>query len=163
MKVYTRKGDLGYTYDLTGKKIAKDNIKIISWGKIDELQAAVDLAILKSKGKEKLMLQKVQKKLGQSCAEIAGSSKDFLTEPVTEQDLVVLEKFIDGLGEPPHQFIRMNTMDSIIFNECRVRCRAMERSVVPLLRKKIIRPVVYKYINRLSSLFFMQAYRRVKK
>ena len=162
MKAYTKKGDKGYTHDLSGKKIAKDNIQIECWGKVDELQAAVDLAILQEKGKKMEMLEFVQRKLWQTSGEIACSPPECVVDPVTEEDLADLEKFIDSLGRPPHKFVRFNTKEAIALNECRVRCRSLERSLVKMLRKREVRPVVYKYINRLSSLFFMLAYKRIK-
>ncbi len=162
MKAYTKKGDLGYTHDYSGKKISKDDIRIICWGEVDELQAIIDLALLQSKGKVKQMLEKVQSKLWQTSGEISCSPPECVIDPVTEEDLTEMEKFIDSLGQPPHHFVRFNTVEAITLNECRVRCRNLERNLVKMLRKKQIRPVVYKYINRLSSLFFMLAYRRSK-
>ena len=50
-KIYTKRGDEGFTKDYSGKKISKDDIKIIIAGKIDSLQSAIDLAILNSTGK----------------------------------------------------------------------------------------------------------------
>lgn len=163
MKAYTRKGDLGYTHDYAGKKIPKDDIRIVCWGKVDELQAAIDLAILQATGKNKQMLERVQTKLWQVSGEIACSPPECVNDPVTEGDLRLLERFIDSLGEPPHTFIRFTTIESIALNECRVRCRNMERNLVKLLRNKTLRPVIFKYVNRLSSLFFMLAYEKVKK
>lgn len=162
MKAYTKKGDLGYTHDYSGKKIPKDDIQIICWGKVDELQAIVDLAILQAKGKVKKMLNQVQHKLWQTSGEISCSPPECVVDPVTEEDLREMEAFIDSLGEPPEHFVRFNTPGAITLNECRVRCRNLERNLVKLLRKKKLRPVVYKYINRLSSLFFMLAYKRSK-
>lgn len=163
MKAYTRRGDLGYTHDYTGKKIPKDDARIICWGKVDELQAAIDLAILQATGKNKQLLEQVQTKLWQVSGEIACSPPECVNDPVTEGDLRLLERFIDSLGEPPHKFIRFTMVEAIVLNECRVRCRNLERNLVKLLRNKILRPVIFKYVNRLSSLFFMLAYEKVKK
>lgn len=163
MKAYTRKGDLGCTHDYSGKKIPKDDIQIVCWGKVDELQAIIDLAILQSKRKVKKQLNQVQHKLWQTSGEISCSPPQCVIDPVTKEDLTEIEKFIDSLGQPPDHFVRFNTEKAIVLNECRVRCRNLERNLVKMLRKKQIRPVVYKYINRLSSLFFMLAYKKSKK
>jgi cob(I)alamin adenosyltransferase len=82
--------------------------------------------------------------------------------PVVEEDLKIIEKFTDSLGEPPKKFVRFNTLKSIQYNEARIRCRELETYLVKLLRKKQLRSVAYKYINRLSSLFFMLAYNESK-
>ena len=162
MKAYTKKGDQGCTHDYSGKKIPKDDIQIVCWGKVDELQAIVDLAILQSQGEVKKILNQIQRKLWQVAGEIACSPSECLIDPVTEENLAGMEKYIDSLGQPPKHFVRFNTREAITFNECRVRCRNLERNLVKMLRKKKLRPVVYKYINRLSSLFFMLAYKKSK-
>jgi len=163
MKVYTKSGDLGYTKDLSGRKLPKNDLKIVCWGKVDELQAVVDLALLHSKGKTKGHLQWIQRKLWQASAEMAQCTSECLNDPIIEKDLLYLEKITDALGEPPKKFVHMNTFEAIIFNECRVRCRSLERDLVGLLLKKKVRPVIFKYINRLSSFFFMLAYTKSKK
>ncbi len=162
MEAYTKRGDLGYTHDYSGHRIRKDSIQIECWGRVDELQAIVDLTLLRAKREEKAMLETVQRKLWQTAAELACSPSACVNDPVTEKDLQDLERFIDSLGDPPHKFVRFNTASAIMFNECRVRARNLERSLVKMLFRKKIRPVVYRYINRLSSLFFMLAYKRIK-
>lgn len=163
MKVYTKQGDFGYTQDLSGKKLPKNDLKIVCWGKVDELQATIDLALLRSKGKIKKQLQWVQRKLWQASAEMAQCTSECLNDPVTEKDLCYLEEITDTLREPPKKFVHMNTYDAIIFNECRVRCRSLERDLSGLLLKKRVRPVIFQYINRLSSYFFMLAYVKSKR
>ena len=59
----------------------------------------------------------------------------------------------------PKKFVRFTTQTAIWFNECRVRCRELETLIVKMFREGKIRPDVYKYINRLSSLFFMLGYK----
>lgn len=162
-KVYTKKGDQGYTFDFLGKRIAKDHQQIVIAGKMDAVQAAIDLAVLRVSDRERKMLETVQRKLWQTAGELANCTNDCITDPVTEQDLAELEAFIDSLGEPPKKFVRFNTGDAIVMNECRVRCRELETFLVKILRKKQIRPVAYQYLNRISSLFFMLAYAKGKK
>ncbi|MBI5064710.1 hypothetical protein HZA97_00610 [Candidatus Woesearchaeota archaeon] len=160
MKAYTKKGDKGTTCDMACKIVEKDDLRIVCVGKIDTLQAGIDAANLHCKSKYKKMLDLVQKKLWQTSGEIMHCDKKCLTEPVTEQDLKDLEKFIDSLGQPPNKFVRFKTQKSVLLNECRVRCRELETHLVKLLRKKQIRTVMYQYVNRLSSLFFMMSYKR---
>ncbi len=141
-KAYTKNGDTGFTRGLSGRRLAKDDARIVASGKIDALQSAMDLALLDAKGPTKAMLLEAQgalwRKLGQ-------------------QDLKKLEDFIDSLGEPPKGFMRFNRPRAVAYNECRVRCRDLESACTRLLRSGKMRPAVYAYINRLSSLFFMLA------
>ncbi len=161
-KAYTKKGDDGYTTDFSGKKIPKDDIKIVVSGKIDSLQSAIDVVLLNAKGDHKIFLEGVQKKLWQAAGEIACADKSCIKWPITEDDVYEIERFTDLLGEPPKKFIRFNTERAISYNECRIRCRELEIYLVKLLRKKQIRPIVSPYINRLSSAFFMMAYKETK-
>ena len=157
-KVYTALGDFGFTSDFSGKSILKNSNIIVVNGKIDSLQSVIDMSLLIDSGKHKEILQNVQLKLWQTAGEIANCSKDCLNAPITEDDLKNLELYIDTLGEPPNKFVRFNTQQSIGFNECRIKCRELETLLVKLLRDKNLRPEIFKYINRLSSLFFMLGY-----
>ena len=145
---YTKKGDAGFTRDSSGKRLAKDDLRIVAGGKIDALQSAIDLALLDAKGPAKAMLQEVQSRLWRE---------------VGQRDLERLEDFIDLLGEPPKKFARFDTLRAIHYNECRVRCRDLESACTRLLRSGKMRPAVYAYLNRLSSLFFMLACRESRR
>jgi len=158
-KVYTKNGDSGYTIDFSGKKIAKDHPIIVIGGKIDALQSSIDGAMMYSNRKRKAVLEHIQRKLWQTSAEIAHCDRLCLIDPIKEKDVKQLEKEIDALGEAPKHFIRFQSWEAIIYNECRIRARELETQLVLQLRKRKLRPVVYQYINRLSSLFFMYAYK----
>ncbi|MEK6847125.1 MAG: ATP:cob(I)alamin adenosyltransferase [Nanoarchaeota archaeon] len=160
MKVYTSKGDGGFTTDFSGQRLLKDDIRILVNGKIDNLQSALDMSIFLCKNDEdKKVLNEVQKKMWQVAGEVANCDKECLIWPVTDNDLLELEKFIDSLGEPPKKFVRFENEKAIWFNECRVRCRELETLIVKLLRDGTLRGDVFKYVNRLSSLFFMMGYK----
>jgi ATP:cob(I)alamin adenosyltransferase len=147
-KAYTKAGDSGRTKDCSGRSLAKDDVRIVAGGKIDALQSAMDLALRGARGAAKAILRKIQGKLW---AEVG------------PQDLANIERFIDGLGEPPRKFVRFGSLQAIRYNECRVRCRDLESACTPLLRARKLRPAVYAYLNRLSSLFFMLAYRESRR
>ncbi|MEK6915298.1 MAG: ATP:cob(I)alamin adenosyltransferase [Nanoarchaeota archaeon] len=157
VKVYTTKGDSGFTKDYSGKELPKDDWIILANGKIDSLQSAIDMALLLDT--EHIdFLKVVQQKLWQASGEIANCPGECLTSPITNDDLKKLEEYIDSLGEPPNRFVRFTNEKSIWFNECRVRCRELETFIVKLLRDGKLRGEIYRYINRLSSLFFMLGY-----
>jgi cob(I)alamin adenosyltransferase len=159
-KAYTGKGDEGITSDYAGKKLDKHSFEVKLVGKIDSLQSSIDLAILKADVKVREILEEVQKKLWQTSGELFNCPSDCVLWPVKEEDLKKVENFIEYLGEPPNKFVRFNTMESIILNECRVRCREVETNLSELLSKGKVRRIVFKYINRLSSLFFMLSYNK---
>jgi cob(I)alamin adenosyltransferase len=157
-KLYTKKGDEGFTTDYAGNILKKNDLLIKIAGKIDKLQSAVDTSILLSNEKNEI-LEIIQKKLWQASGEISNCPGECIVDPITNKDLQNLELFIDKLGEPPNKFVRFNTQKSISFNECRIRCRELETLLVELLLEKKLRSEIYKYVNRLSSLFFMLAYK----
>jgi len=157
-KVYTTKGDAGMTKDYAGNPLHKDDILILANGKIDFLQSAIDMSMFLDI-EHAPFLQEVQKKLWQASGEIANCHGECIISPITNEDLIKLEEYVDSLGEPPNRFVRFTNEKSIWFNECRVRCRELETYLVKLLRDGKLRPEIYKYINRLSSLFFMLGYR----
>lgn len=158
MKAYTATGDSGFTADFSGQRLLKDDVVILVNGKIDSLQSAIDMALFLDSGNHKDVLDLVQQKLWQASGEIANCPGECLNAPVTIKDLNFLENYIDSLGEPPKKFVRFRNQNSMWFNECRVRCRELETFLVKLLREGNLRPEVYKYVNRLSSLFFMLGY-----
>ncbi len=157
-KVYTSKGDFGITRDYAGNELPKDDLLILTNGKIDFLQSAIDMSMLLSV-EHSQFLQEVQKKLWQASGEVANCPGECIISPITDLDLTKLEEYIDSIGEPPNKFVRFTNERSIWFNECRVRCRELETYLVKLLREGKIRPEIYRYVNRLSSLFFMLGYK----
>ncbi len=157
-KVYTALGDSGFTRDFAGKSLLKNSDLIIANGKVDSLQSAIDMSLILADSSHKDFLNNVQKKLWQAAGEIANCPGECINSPITLQDLENLELYIDSLGEPPNKFVRFTNERAIWFNECRIRCRELETSLVKLLRDNSLRPEIYRYINRLSSLFFMLGY-----
>ena len=164
-KAYTRKGDQGTTRDFQGVSYKKSDCFISSVGKIDSLQASVDQAIYDQRGNQAYLqpLLSIQEKLWQIAGEIASASDKYLVKKLSQQDIVCLEKKIDDLGEPPKTFVRFTTQESIHLNECRVRCRDLERKLIELKEQREIKPEILAYTNRLSSLFYMMAYKANKK
>ncbi len=158
-KVYTALGDSGFTSDFSGLRVLKNDPVIIANGKIDNLQSSIDYVLLNDHGTYTDILKKIQQKLWQTAGEIANCPGECIHAPITLQDLDELELYIESLGEPPNKFVRFNSKESISFNECRIRCRDLEISLVGLLREKGLRGEIYRYINRLSSLFFMLGYK----
>jgi cob(I)alamin adenosyltransferase len=154
-KLYTGKGDKGNTKNFAGEVFSKDDLLIETLGNVDSLQSAIDLVILDFEGGVLEFLEEVQKKLWQLSGEIANCPGDCLPWPIKKEDIEKMEEFIDSLGEFPKRFVRFDTKKAIEFNECRVRCRALERKLVGLSKKRKIREELLAYINRLSSAFFM--------
>ena len=55
MKIYTKTGDKGETSLLGGSRVSKDSIRITICGEIDELNAFVGFAMVKSRAYEDIL------------------------------------------------------------------------------------------------------------
>lgn len=160
MKIYTRVGDNGETMTYGNIKVPKDSWIVDINGDIDALQAGLDLAKAYIENENlKKIIDYINLKLWQLGGEISlGGIGKNVTNPIMEDDLDIIEGYIDSLGEIPNHFVRFNKIGSVYLNEARVRCRVLERNLTQLLRGGLIREIVYKYINRLSDLLFMMSY-----
>ncbi len=159
LKLYTKFGDGGFTKTLAGGRLRKDDPAVIANGKIDSLQTALDAARLGCKTLA-TEIDWVNEKLWQSGGEVSfarigGPVKN----PVVEEDVAKLEEWIDKLteGKEFKNFIRFHSKRAVALNECRVRCREAEIALLPLLGEKKIRPVAFKFFNRLSDFLYAAA------
>jgi len=164
MKVYTKTGDKGKTSLIGGVRVEKDNIRIESYGTVDELNSFVGL--LSDKLNNQLKLESVPKQLGQiqhylfvigSNLATSEESKTSNIPELDEKQICFLEGNIDGFEQElpvmtnfilpgGHEFISLAHC-------CRTICRRAERRVVALQTE----PDIVKYLNRLSDYFFVLA------
>src|SRR5437016_10427599 len=63
MKIYTRTGDDGSTGLLSGQRTRKNDLRLDCYGTIDELSAAIGLAVVVSEPDLNVMLRQVQNEL----------------------------------------------------------------------------------------------------
>ncbi len=159
MPIYTRIGDKGDTITLSGKKVSKDDPRVEAYGVVDELNAAIGVAIAFSDDNEiKDMLAVTQKDLFIIGAELAiekGARK--LTPPKTEK----IEKFIDKV-EPKLPYLANfvipgGSKTAALLHQARTISRRAERRVVSASKVVKINPEVLRYLNRLSDLLFVLA------
>ncbi len=157
-KVYTKVGDFGCTM-IRQARVGKDAPVIEVIGAIDELQSSLDLVRLYAIKAYCSMIEKIQDKLRHLAGEVAGYITDE-TMLVTEEDIKHFEELIDQMADVvPNKFIRFNAPAAVYLNEARVRARSLERKMVPLLKDGRVRDVMYRYVNRLSDVFFVLSYK----
>lgn len=159
MVIYTKKGDQGHAATLSGKKVPKNDEIIQITGLIDSLQSSLDLAKIAIKNEDiKKIIDDVNEKLWQTAAEISnGGLSDIIKKPITEEDILKLEKHIDKHHPRNTYFIRFTKEESARLNEARVRTRTLESKLTKQLLDEKLRPEVYKYLNRLSDLLYALA------
>lgn len=158
MKIYTKVGDFGETVTYGNLRVPKDSYIIDINGYIDSLQASLDFCWLYNK-EFRNIIEKINIKLWQLGGEVSlGSIGKEIKDPIINDDIKELESYIDKFISP-NNFIRFTKIKSVYLNEARIRCRVLERELTQVLRANLIREDIYKYINRLSDLLFVMAYK----
>ena len=170
-RVYTRGGDKGETSLVGGQRIAKDSVRIESYGTVDELNAIVGLARTANRtapaisagdrARIERILDRIQNELFHLGSDLATLPADrHPKQPVIERRHVqALEKTIDafntGLPELSSFVLPGGGEVSAFLHQARTVCRRAERVVTTLARDKVIGAQCLIYLNRLSDLFFV--------
>jgi cob(I)alamin adenosyltransferase len=166
MKIYTRTGDDGTTGLIGGSRVPKSDAAIECYGTVDELNAAIGLAIAVADSDAAIALRQVQSELfaiGAHLATPAGHTKSATRPSVDGEWITRLEREIDAAQSalsPLRNFILPGgTEFAARLHLARTVCRRAERLIVRLAEAQPVSPVILTYINRLSDWLFVQARR----
>lgn len=161
MKIYTKTGDKGQTSLFDGTRVDKDNLRVESYGTLDELNSYIGLCTNYATDNDKEILRNIQIKLFAISAELATQDFDKYQNKVTECDVSKLEKIIDSYIE------KIDKMDAFIvpgtslisanLHIARTICRKAERRILSLSKIEKVNPLLLKYINRLSDVIYAVA------
>ncbi|MFD0050789.1 cob(I)yrinic acid a,c-diamide adenosyltransferase [Actinomycetes bacterium NPDC127524] len=164
MKIYTRTGDKGKT-SVIGGRIDKDDIRVESYGTVDEVNSYVGQAVTELDpsvfGDVLEDLEKIQHELfdcggdlatvsDKAPKKLAPESIDYLEERIDKfiEEAPELEKFILPGGSKPAASIHI----------ARTVTRRAERLVVALIKSdSSVSELPLQYLNRLSDYFFALA------
>ncbi len=162
MKIYTKTGDQGTTALFGGKRVSKADLRIETYGTVDELNAWV--GVLRDQPvneKRKDILVEIQDRLftiGSILATEPGNTKVKIPS-LLEEDVAVLEKEMDQMDtrlEPMRFFVLPGGHPSISFGHVsRTVCRRAERLIISLHQQEPVDSLVVKYMNRLSDYLFV--------
>lgn len=168
VKVYTKTGDKGTTGLADGSRIPKDDLRIDSYGTIDELNSIIGVCrqnLDKIPVKEKKLLDTwlfaIQNDLFNLGSDLATpiSSRWEKMILINENDVTQLEKIIDDCQnnlEPLREFVLPGgTALNSYLHLARTVCRRAERRVVTLSKETEINSQIIPFINRLSDLLFV--------
>ncbi len=159
MSIYTRTGDAGKTSLFGGKRILKCEELVDVYGSIDELNSWVGLIISQITVPDvQQFLSTIQTDLFTIGSSLAGWKGDLnsLNKRILEmearidaleKELPAIKNFILPGGSVLGSYVHLT----------RSICRRVERQTVSLSQKEKIDPMIIKYLNRLSDLFFMLA------
>ncbi len=164
-KIYTRFGDRGQTKLLSGETVEKDDLRVNTYGALDELQSHLGMArSLIQEESVRSILRAIQKDLFVAGAELASTPERIsqLGNRITTKDVNKLEDWIDQMtdwfGMPGGFIIPGDCPESAALHLARSVCRRIERLIVSLNRSTGTYEELIVYINRLSDLLFVLAW-----
>lgn len=173
-RVYTRTGDGGETALVGGARVPKDSPRIVAYGTLDELNAAVGLARvfnaerLTEAGSARThhewldgVLRKIQNQifdLGSELATPTAAAYEGMFR-VGDAEVTELERLMDHCQQdlsPLKSFVLPGGGRIQGFlHQARTICRRAEREVLALSRVEAIGDGPLRYVNRLSDVFFV--------
>ncbi|MFY8039231.1 MAG: cob(I)yrinic acid a,c-diamide adenosyltransferase [Bosea sp. (in: a-proteobacteria)] len=167
-RIYTRTGDKGTTALGTGERRPKFDLRIASYGTIDETNASIGIARLHTAQEDAnldAMLGRIQNDLFDLGAELAtpDTGKKLEWEPlrIVQNQVDRIEQEIDLLNselEPLRSFVLPGgTPGSAYLHLARTISRRAERMMVELAQipgERVADPAL-KYVNRLSDFLFV--------
>lgn len=165
-KIYTKTGDLGKTSLIGGTKVVKSNLRIETYGTIDELNSFIGLVGDNfSHAHSKTILKEIQDRLftiGSSLACDPDKEPKMKIPDLREGDILLLEHEIDKMTDvlpAMKSFVLPGghvTVSTIHITRC--VCRRAERLCVNMTEHELfVDPLIIKYLNRLSDYFFTLA------
>ena len=164
MKIYTKTGDKGKTSLFDGTRVLKNNIRVDTYGTMDELNSTIGVLMSFIRQEEiKNLLQTIQKDLLDIGSYLANPqeriSESFAT--YLEERILQFEKTIDiyssQLPELRNFVLPAGTPAGAFCHLARTITRKTERKIIALAQIEKVEDIVIKYFNRLSDLFFMMS------
>lgn len=168
-KIYTKTGDAGTTALGTGERRPKHDLRIASYGTVDETNACLGVArlTLDAAGEDKVapMLARIQNDLfdlgADLCTPDNGEKLEYEPLRIVDAQVTRLEGDIDELNgelEPLRSFVLPGgTMAAAQLHMARTVSRRAERMMVELAADEAepVSVAALKYINRLSDFLFV--------
>jgi cob(I)alamin adenosyltransferase len=165
-KIYTKTGDKGKTSLIGGTKVFKNDLRIETYGTVDELNSHIGLVKDHTPHEhQRDILKQVQDRLfviGSSLACDPDKQTGMHIPDLKDDDIELLEAEMDAMTAklpPMKHFILPGGHAAVSFTHIsRCVCRRAERLCVNMQQHELfIEPLVIKYLNRLSDYLFVLA------
>jgi cob(I)alamin adenosyltransferase len=161
-RIYTKTGDKGDTALGDGSRRPKNDLRIATYGTVDEANCAVGLSRLHTDGELDAMLSRIQNDLFDLGADLCapedgrrGGERLRIADSQVER----LEREIDAMNEglkPLTSFVLPGgTPAAAQLHLARAIARRAERLIVELSQKETVSAIAIRYINRLSDHLFV--------
>lgn len=162
MKIYTKTGDDGNTSLQGNFRIEKSHLRIISYGTIDEVNAALGMILANSLDEDiTKILTDIQNDLFIVGADLSNPNLNDVKNRVTLDMVERLEQWIDkfelDLPSLTNFILPGGDIAAAQLQYVRTIVRRAETQVVKLSEKDEINSNCIKYLNRLSDLFFVMS------
>lgn len=165
MKLYTSTGDDGTTGLFGGDRVSKDDPRIDAYGAVDELNAALGLALVACEQPQlSEHLGPLQSRLFDLGADLATPIGSRHSDKVARMNAAQVKQLedsidaIDGLNDTIKSFVMPGGTElASRLHLARCICRRAERETVRLGHLEQITPEVVIFLNRLSDLLFAAA------
>lgn len=167
MSISTKRGDDGTTALLFNKRVPKTHLRVMTYGRIDELNSALGLCRAHAQDAATVeLILSIQKQLVQYMGELATDDADqarYLEKYGKEAiNSAMIERFSELVLEKEKaiQFKGWiypgDTVADAFFDQARTTCRRAERGVVALKESgAIVRTELVQYLNRLADLLWL--------
>lgn len=163
-RVYTKAGDAGKTSLIGGAKVDKSDARVDCYGNVDELNAAVGMALafLEEHPAEEALraiLLRIQNELFNLGSQLATPDPQRRTQMpnISDSHVEALEAEMDQLNQSLPDLTSFvlpgGSKASAAFHMARTICRRAERAVIPL--REEVELVHLRYLNRLSDALFV--------
>lgn len=165
-RIYTRSGDEGQTSLGDGSRVPKTHPRIIAYGCVDELNAALGVLLLQELPSPlKQWTRSIQNDLfdvgADLCVPEADSPAEHPPLRIAPGQVERLENWIDELNDnlqPLTSFVLPGgSAAAAHLHVARTVCRRAEIAVWRLATEEAVNPEAVKYLNRLSDLLFVAA------
>ncbi|MDR1783348.1 MAG: cob(I)yrinic acid a,c-diamide adenosyltransferase [Dysgonamonadaceae bacterium] len=158
-KIYTKKGDEGFTSLAGGKRVPKTSPKIEAYGTVDELNSFIACLVEEIDDEDdRKFLQSVQSDLFSLGGYLASEFGHPLCG-ISSETIMLIEEEIDRIDKslPTLKAFVLpgGCKANAIAHVCRTVCRRAERNIYKLQELEAVDSKVLKFINRLSDYFFV--------
>ncbi|MCX7735683.1 MAG: cob(I)yrinic acid a,c-diamide adenosyltransferase [Candidatus Kapabacteria bacterium] len=166
MKIYTKTGDDGTTGLFSGKRVSKSDLRVETYGTVDELNSIIGIILTydlpKSTYTHLTILSNLLFIMGSDLATPADANiVKYKLDRIEEKHIEWLEKLIDkyseDLPELKNFILPGGTRVAALCHLARTVCRRAERLAVALKKNEPISNNVVVFLNRLSDFLFTTA------